>query len=99
MFDFRTQYPQKCITAEQALELVKSNDVITVGMASAEPNEFLMKLHTIADRVKDVTITSSLSTVQAPYLTDFLRYQNAFRIDSWFYSGQLRALQHTTLPL
>ena len=67
MFDFRTQYPQKCITVEKALELVKSNDIITVGMASAEPNEFLMKLHTIADRVKDVTITSSLSTVQAPY--------------------------------
>ena len=95
MFDFRTKYPEKCITAEQALEMVKSNDVITVGMASAEPNEFLMKLHTIADRVRDVTITSSLATVQAPYLTDFLRYQNAFRIDSWFYSGQLRALQHT----
>ncbi len=95
MFDFRTKYPEKCITAEQALEMVKSNDVITVGMASAEPNEFLMKLHTIAERVRDVTITSSLATVQAPYLTDFLRYQNAFRIDSWFYSGQLRALQHT----
>lgn len=95
MFDYRTKYPEKCISAEQALELVKSEDVITVGMASAEPNEFLMKLHTIADRVKDVTITSSLATVQAPYLTDFLRYQHAFRIDSWFYSGQLRALQHT----
>ena len=37
MFDYRTQYSNKCITAEQALELVKSNDVITVGMASAEP--------------------------------------------------------------
>ena len=46
-------------------------------------------------KLYDVTITSSLATVQAPYLTDFLRYQNAFRIDSWFYSGQLRALQHT----
>ncbi|MPM22875.1 Butanoate coenzyme A-transferase [bioreactor metagenome] len=95
MFDYRTAYPEKCITAEKALELVKSNDIITVGMASAEPYEFLMQLHTIADRVRDVTITSSLATVQAPYLTDFLRYQNSFRIDSWFYSGQLRALQHT----
>lgn len=91
MFDYRS----KCISVEKALSLVKSNDVITVGMAGAEPVEFLMKLHTIADRVTDVTITNCLPTVQAPYLTDFLMYQNAFKIDSWFYSPQLRALQHT----
>jgi len=91
MFDYRS----KCVSVEKALSLVRSNDVITVGMAGAEPLEFLGKLHTIADRVTDVTITDCLPTVQAPYLTDFLMYQKAFKIDSWFYSNQLRALQHT----
>lgn len=91
MFD----YSSKCISVEKALSLVKSNDVITVGMAGAEPYEFLSKIHTIADRVEDVTITNCLPTIQGEYLTDFLKYQKAFKIDSWFYSGQLRALQKT----
>ena len=91
MFDYRS----KCVSVQQALSLVKNGHVITVGMAGAEPYEFLMQLHTIADRVEDVTITNSLPTIQGEYLTNFMQYQKAFKIDSWFYSGQLRALQHT----
>ena len=91
MFD----YSSKLITVQQALSFVKSNDVITVGMAGAEPYQFLMNLHTIADRVQDVTITNCLPTIQGEYLANFEKYQKAFKIDCWFYSGQLRALQKT----
>lgn len=88
-------YKDKVMTIDQALELVKSNDVITVGMAAAEPYEFMMNIHTISDRVKDVTITNCLPNVQGEYLTEFEKYQDSFKIDSWFYTGQLRRLQHT----
>lgn len=90
MFD----YSSKKITVEQALDKVKSNDVITVGMAGAEPVEFFAKLHTIADRVEDVTITSCLATAPGEYLNE--KYlEKAFKLESWFYSPPLRKLQKT----
>jgi acyl-CoA hydrolase len=90
MFD----YSAKKITVEQALALVKSNDNITVGMAGAEPVEFLGKLHTIADRVTDVTVTSCLNTAPGEYLSE--KYlERAFRLESWFYSPTLRRLNKT----
>lgn len=87
-------YKQKVITVEGALGLVKSGDIITVGMAAAEPREFLMNLHTIADRVDNVTVTNCLPTVMGEYLLNFEKYP-AFRIESWFYSPLLRRLHHT----
>ncbi|MDR2654837.1 MAG: 4-hydroxybutyrate--acetyl-CoA CoA transferase [Oscillospiraceae bacterium] len=90
MFD----YSAKKITVEQALAMVKSGDNVTVGMAGAEPKEFLGKLHTIADRVEDVTITSCLSTAPGEYLSE--KYlEKAFKLDSWFYSPPLRKLNKT----
>ncbi|MDL2323937.1 4-hydroxybutyrate--acetyl-CoA CoA transferase [Ruminococcaceae bacterium OttesenSCG-928-A16] len=90
MFD----YTAKKITVEQALALVKSDDNITVGMAGAEPLEFLGKLHTIADRVTDVTVTSCLNTAPGEYLSE--KYlEKAFKLESWFYSPTLRKLNKT----
>jgi acyl-CoA hydrolase len=90
MFD----YSSKKITTEQALNMVKPGDNITVGMAGAEPVEFLGHFHTIADRVEEVTITSCLSTVSGEYLSE--KYlEKAFRLDSWFYSPILRKLHKT----
>ncbi|MDR1623198.1 MAG: hypothetical protein LBS00_12600 [Synergistaceae bacterium] len=90
MFD----YSAKKISVEQALSMVKSGDNITVGMAGAEPVEFFSRLHTIADRVEDVTITSCLSTVSGEYLSE--KYlEKAFKLDSWFYSPILRKLHKT----
>lgn len=87
-------YSKKVITVQQALDMVKSNDNVTVGMAGAEPVEFLGKLHTIADRVEDVTITSCLNTAPGEYL-DEKYLEKAFKLESWFYSPTLRKLQHT----
>ncbi len=89
-----TDYRNKRISVEQALAMVQSGDNITVGMAGAEPVEFLGKLHTIADRVTDVTISSCLNTAPGEYLNE--QYlQKAFLLDSWFFSPTLRKLQHT----
>ncbi|MDR2180531.1 MAG: hypothetical protein LBP21_09495 [Synergistaceae bacterium] len=90
MFD----YSSKKITVEQALSKVKSGDNITVGMAGAEPVEFLARLHTIAGRVEDVTVTSCLPTAPGEYLSE--KYlEKAFMLDSWFYTPALRKLHKT----
>lgn len=86
-------YSAKKITVQQALDLVQSNQVITVAMAGSEPKEFLSNLHTVADRVENVTLTNCLPTVDAPFLTE--PYIHSFQIDSWFFSPQLRKMVPT----
>ena len=45
----------KFVTIQEALGLVNSGDYIVTGLGAAEGKEFMTHLHTIADRVKDVT--------------------------------------------
>lgn len=90
MFDYRN----KCVSVEKALSMVKSNDVITVGMAASEPYAFLMNLHKIAGQVENVTVTNCLPTVPGEYLSN-PEYFRSFRVDSWFYTPLLRKLQET----
>jgi len=91
MFD----YSSKVVGINDALALVRSNDVITLGMTAAEPVEFLNNIHKIADRVRDVTLTNCLPVVAGEYLVNFEKYRDAFLIDSWFFSPYLRKLQGT----
>ena len=60
----------KYVTVEQALDLVKSGDHIVVALGASEPLEFLSKLHTIAGRVKNVTVTNCLSLREYEYNTN-----------------------------
>ena len=50
----------KYITVDEALNLIKSGDVIVTGLGAAEAKEISRNLHKIADRVKDVTVTTCL---------------------------------------
>lgn len=81
-------YSSKVISVEQALELVKSNDVIVTGLGAAEGHDFLMQLHTIADRVKDVTVTNCLPMSDFPFMKE--EFKETFFVDGWFYSPALR---------
>ena len=85
---------QKTITVEQALALVKSGDNITFGMAAEAPCAFISKLHTIADRVKDVRLTTCIDPVEGEYLQE--KYlKEAFIYDSYFYTPLQRRLHAT----
>ena len=79
----------KYITVEQALSFVKSGDVIVSGMAASEAKLFLSKLHTIADRVKGVSVTNCLPFEDAEFFTN-PAYRESFSVDSWFFSGSQR---------
>ncbi len=58
---YQELYNSKKITVEQALELIKSGDEIVAGFAGNEPMAILSKLHTLKDKVSDVTVWLSLS--------------------------------------
>jgi acyl-CoA hydrolase len=79
----------KKISVDEALSKVKSNDIIVSGLAAAEPRVFLSKLHTIAERVTNVTVTTCLPMLDAPY---FLNpdYRDTFAMAGWFYTNPMR---------
>lgn len=81
-------YKDKLISIHEALKLVKSNDMIVTGLGSAEAQLFMNNLHTIADRVENVTITNCLPMSNGEFLK--AQYRKAFNVDGWFYSPPLR---------
>jgi len=81
-------YKEKVITLEQALNMVKSDDNIVTGLGAAEGKMFMDNIHTIADRVKNVTITNCLSMASGEFLNEI--YKDSFNIDGWFFSPPMR---------
>jgi acyl-CoA hydrolase len=79
----------KIITAKEATLLVKSNDVIVLGMAGAEPKLFLQILHERADELTGVRVTNCLPFENAEFMIN-PKYKSSFSVDSWFYGASLR---------
>lgn len=84
-------YKDKVVSVEKALELVQSDMQIVTGLGGADPKVFLGNLHTIADRVKNVNITTYLPQYIHEYMD--AKYKGIFHIDSEFYSGVNRAVE------
>lgn len=85
-------YKNKLITVEEALEKIKSKDIIVTGLAAAEAKATLEKLHTISHRVEDVKVITCLPMAYAPYFQD-PSYKDNFHMEGWFYTGPMRKAQ------
>ena len=81
-------YQDKVVSIEKALTMVKDNDIIVTGLGAAEGQGFLSQLHTIADRVKNVTVINCLPLKAYEFANP--QYKASFKLQSWFYSGVSR---------
>ena len=81
-------YSHKIITAQEAVKKVRSNAMIVTGLGAAEGRLFLGELHTVADKVKNVTVTNCLPMSDQPFIQG--EYKDSFFVDGWFYSPVLR---------
>jgi len=86
-------YRDKLCTVEKALECIVTNDNIITSIAAAESKEFFTKLHTIAERVRNVRVCTCLNMAQYEYITN-PDYKDSFFSDAWFYTGTYRAAHH-----
>lgn len=86
-------YKDKLITVEDALSMIKSGDLIVTGLAASEARAILEKLHTISDRVKDISVTTCLPMAYAEYYSN-PQYKDIFNMDGWFYTGPMRQHHH-----
>ena len=80
------------VTINEALALVNSGDYIVTGLGAAEGKEFMTNLHTIADRVKDVTVSNCLPMGAYEFMVN-PAYVGSFTTESWFYTPALRKAQ------
>ena len=79
----------RTVKVDKIYQLVKSNSEIVIGMAANEPQAFIKDLHTIGDKVKNVTVTNCLPITNADFFIDG-DYKDSFFVDSWFYTRSLR---------
>jgi len=79
----------KYITLNQALDLVKTSCNIVTGLGASEAQAFMGQLHTIADRVKGVSVTNCLPISGGAFMDK--AYADSFTINGWFYCPPLRA--------
>ncbi len=81
-------YKSKVIDLDKALSLVKDGCNIVTGLGAAEARAFLGSLHTIADKVRNVRVSTCLSVCDHEYTDP--KYSDSFKIESWFYSAKQR---------
>jgi len=79
----------KYITISQALDLVTDSCSIVTGLGAAEAQAFMGSVHTIAGKVRDVTITNCLPISYGAFMDK--AYADTFNINGWFYCPPLRA--------
>ncbi|WP_297631031.1 acetyl-CoA hydrolase/transferase C-terminal domain-containing protein [uncultured Clostridium sp.] len=94
--DFVKEYNEKLLSVEEALSLVKSNYEIVCSLGPCEPQMFLSNLHTIKNRVKNVTIVTMLSLIKYKYNTEESMKGHFFN-ESLFMGGAARNSQKMEL--
>ena len=82
-------YKEKLITVQQAVGMVQSEDYIVTGLGASCADAFFNQLHTAADRLRDVTISTCLPMRDYPCFND-PKYKQSFLHDAWFYSPPTR---------
>jgi acyl-CoA hydrolase len=82
-------YEARLISLEEAVEKVKSNDEIIVGLGGAEAAGFLSNLHKVKDRVENVTVVSCLSMRNYEFCAN-AEMRGHFLNETWFYSSLAR---------
>lgn len=79
----------KLISVEEALSRIKSGDCIVSALGAAEPNGLLEQLHTIADRVSNVAVSTCLPMRPFKWFMD-PAMKGHIEHHAWFYSASIR---------
>ena len=86
---WKNEYNNKKITVDDALNMVKSNYDIVVGLASAEPMDFLNRLHEVKDNVENVNVLTCLNMGNYEFTKNPEMYGHFTNL-AWFYTPLTR---------
>lgn len=82
------KYRSKIKSADEALELIKSNDKVVFGHCVGEPLALIDAMVDNADKYKNVEISHMFSLGEGKYCQE--KYKDNFHPNLWFLSGQTR---------
>lgn len=88
--NYQDLYRRKVVSVEQALQQIKSHHEVVCGLVACEPAELLSQLHTIKDRVEDVSVVTALLMGQYEFFMN-PEMKGHFLLNSWFYTEGPRA--------
>ena len=82
-------YKRKLIPLEEALTHVRSHHEIVCALGGCEPVGFLSSLHTVKDRVEDVSVVNALTAGEYDFYMK-PEMKGHFTLNSWFYTAGCR---------
>lgn len=83
---YKELYRQKLITPQEAVQKVQSNNEIVVAVAASEPPSLLSQLHTIADRVDNVSVLMTLTLGEYDFYMQ-PQMKGKFTLNAWYYGN------------
>ncbi|MCF6463525.1 acetyl-CoA hydrolase/transferase family protein [Clostridium sp. Cult1] len=89
---WKKEYNNKKITVDDALNMVKSNYDIVVGLAASEPMDFLNRLHEVKDNVENVNVLTCLNMGNYEFTKNPDMYGHFTNL-AWFYTPLTRKAQ------
>jgi len=87
--NYREIYQRKLVSVEEALRKIKSGQEVVCGMIACEPAAMLSQLHTIKDRVEDVSVVTALLMNEYEFFMN-PEMKGHFLMNNWFYTGGAR---------
>lgn len=87
--NFQEMYQRKVVSVEEALAQIDSGQEVVCGMVACEPVAMLNKLHTIKDRVQNVSVVSAFMMNEYEFFMN-PEMKGHFLLNSWFYTGGQR---------
>lgn len=87
--EYKELYRRKVVSVEEALGEIGSGQELVCGLVACEPVTILSHLHTIKDRVEDVSVVTALLLNEYDF---FMKpeMKDHFLMNSWFYTGGAR---------
>lgn len=90
MMNCLDMYQRKKVSVEEALNQIQSHHEIVCALVACELVELLSHLHTIKDRVEDVSVVTALLMGQYQFFMD-PEMKGHFLLNNWFYTDGPRA--------
>lgn len=88
--NYKDMYRRKLVSVEKALENIKSHQEVVTALCACEPVTLLNNLHTIKDRVEDVSVVNAMMREKYEFFLN-PEMKGHFLLNSWFYSDGPRA--------
>jgi len=87
--NYQEMYQRKVVSVEEALNQIQSGQEIACSLIGCEPVTMLSQLHTIKDRVEDVSVLTALLMNEYEFFMN-PDMKGHFLLNSWFYTGGAR---------